>query len=44
MNLWWCQTDANSSQFPCSSNQLGRKKAAPLCESGGAIGLEILSA
>jgi hypothetical protein len=40
----WCQTDANQSQFFKNYTLLGRKKAAPLCESDGAIGLEILSA
>ena len=38
-----CQTNANSSQFPSLGNLLGRKKAAPLCESGGAVGLKIVS-
>lgn len=38
----WCQTNASSSQFSSGDNLLGRKKIAPLCESGGAVGLEIL--
>ncbi len=37
----WCQTNANSSQFPSSGILLGRKKAAPLSEGGGAVGREI---
>ena len=40
----WCQTNANSSHFSIDNNLLGRKKAAPLSKSGGAVGLEILSA
>ena len=39
-----CQTSANSSQFSSPGNLLGRKEAAPLGESGGAVSLEILSA
>ncbi len=44
LNRWFCQTDTNQSQFSCNDDLLGCKKAAPLCESGGAVGLEILSA
>ena len=39
-----CQTNANSSQFSSDGGPLGGKKATPLCESGGSICLEILSA
>lgn len=39
----WCQTDANSYQFPSNGNLSDRKKTAPLGESGGAVELEIVA-
>lgn len=39
-----CQTNANPSPFPSNGNMLGCKESAPLGESGGAPGLEIVSA
>ena len=43
MQRGWCQTNANQSQFPNPGNVLGREESAPLGESGGAVGLEIVS-
>ncbi len=37
-----CQTKANSSQFQGSGGQIGRILAAPMSETGGAVGLEML--
>ena len=41
---WWCQTNANQSQFSCNSNLLGSKEIAPLGKCCGAVLLEIQSA
>ncbi len=38
------QTNANSSQFLSNSNLLGREETTPLGDSGGTVGLDILSA
>ena len=40
----WCQTNANQSQFAQTRSVSGRAELTPLCESGGATGLEIVPA
>jgi hypothetical protein len=43
-NWRWCQTYANQSLFAQTRLALGRTELTPLAESGGAAGLEVVSA